>query len=646
MNKLTTYILIAFLCLEYSYAETTDSLKNTLLLEQYDTTKVKTLAKLGFEYAFIQADSSRKYSKAAIDLSDKIQFIKGKADGYNSLAISYDIEGNHEIAIKYFLKALAFYTKIDFKEGQARIYNNCGMVYQSLGDTLKSLEFHLKSLAIEKELGDTLGIAYSLIQVAALHLAMDQFDLSEENYQSALTLLEPMNDNQGLAYIHWGLSELYLYTDQLRSSIQHADKAIDLFKQEENNKGIAESTLIKGRVLILQEDFVNAENELKKALNLSLSLEATNVILECYKSFTELYKIQGKYHLALANHEQLSYLIDTIRKEEMAASIRDIELKYDFDSQQKEIELLNTEKAYETKIKNIAIGVAAIILILLALLFYAYMSKSGTMKVLKIKNEEIEKQHQIIKQQKENALAAIKAKSEFLSVMSHEIRTPMNVIIGSTYLLLEDNPKPSQLENINLLKFSAENLLTLLNDILDINKLESGKIELESVPFQMNLLLKGIIKGFEPEVRKKNITLNLKVDEKVPSQVIGDPGRLTQVLNNLVGNAIKFTEDGFVTLKIKVLKETSKKTKLKFIVEDTGIGIPEEKQKLIFKNFTQADSRTNRKYGGTGLGLAITKHILKLFGSEIELTSQAGKGSTFSFKMKFKTELQSVKSYT
>ena len=646
MNKLTTYILIAFLCLEYSYAETTDSLKNTLLLEQYDTTKVKTLAKLGFEYAFIQADSSRKYSKAAIDLSDKIQFIKGKADGYNSLAISYDIEGNHEIAIKYFLKALAFYTKIDFKEGQARIYNNCGMVYQSLGDTLKSLEFHLKSLAIEKELGDTLGIAYSLIQVAALHLAMDQFDLAEENYQSALTLLEPMNDNQGLAYIHWGLSELYLYTDQLSLSILHSDMAIDLFKQEENNKGIAESTLIKGRVLILQEDFVNAENELKKALNLSLSLEATNVILECYKSFTELYKIQGKYHLALANHEQLSYLIDTIRKEEMAASIRDIELKYDFDSQQKEIELLNTEKAYETKIKNIAIGVAAIILILLALLFYAYMSKSGTMKVLKIKNEEIEKQHQIIKQQKENALAAIKAKSEFLSVMSHEIRTPMNVIIGSTYLLLEDNPKPSQLENINLLKFSAENLLTLLNDILDINKLESGKIELESVPFQMNLLLKGIIKGFEPEVRKKNITLNLKVDEKVPSQVIGDPGRLTQVLNNLVGNAIKFTEDGFVTLKIKVLKETSKKTKLKFIVEDTGIGIPEEKQKLIFKNFTQADSRTNRKYGGTGLGLAITKHILKLFGSEIELTSQAGKGSTFSFKMKFKTELQSVKSYT
>ncbi|WP_084371411.1 tetratricopeptide repeat protein [Reichenbachiella faecimaris] len=639
MKKLLVHILIAIMCYGYGHAEQTDSLKYKLQNTTSDTSRVNLFAKLGFEYAFIHLDSARQYCKLAIQLAEEIDHKRGKADALNNLAISYDIEGNHEVAVTYFLMALDLYQILRYKPGLARVYNNCGMVYQSLTDTAKSLAYHKKSLQIEKELGDSLGISYSMIQVAALQLQMQNYDQSLLHYTSALEMLNALNDEQGLAYTHWGLGELYMYTNQPQLAMKHAQKAFLFFESEENKKGMSETSIIIGKTHLLEQNLNPAEKYLLKALDLSQELGTQNVTLECLLNLTNLYKSLNKYEVALNYHEKYTALQLVIRKNEMTSNIKEIESKYDFERQQQEIQLLNKENLYQTVLRNIAISVLLVIAILLLLLYWAYLAKAKTMEALKDKNIEIERKNGIIENEKKNALAAAKAKADFLSVMSHEIRTPMNVVIGAIHLLLEDNPKPHQIDNLNMLKFSAENLLTLLNDILDLNKLESGKLKLESTPFDLNLLVKSMSEGFGKEAIKKGIELKLNISSDIPNQLIGDPGRLSQVLNNLLSNSIKFTDKGTVTLTIKSVKKSRKKIRLKFVIEDTGIGIAPDKQQIIFDNFIQADSDTTRKYSGTGLGLSIAKHILKLFESEIKLKSELGKGSRFSFRMNFRTDL-------
>ena len=227
------------------------------------------------------------------------------------------------------------------------------------------------------------------------------------------------------------------------------------------------------------------------------------------------------------------------------------------------------------------------------------------------------------------------AKAEFLSTMSHEIRTPMNGVIGITHLLLEDNPKPSQEENLNSLKFSAENLLSLINDILDFSKIDAGKVELEKVDFSLSTLLEGIMYSLNIQAQEKNIALTFHIDPHLPDIINTDPSRLTQILNNLLGNAIKFTKQGSVNLKISKGETAEKGCYYNFEVIDTGIGIPEDKLDSIFQTFSQANTSTSRMYGGSGLGLSITRKLLELMGGSIEVQSEMHKGSCFRFSVPF-----------
>ena len=237
---------------------------------------------------------------------------------------------------------------------------------------------------------------------------------------------------------------------------------------------------------------------------------------------------------------------------------------------------------------------------------------------------------------KEQAEQASLAKAQFLSTMSHEIRTPMNAVTGITNLLLKHQPRPDQIKNLNLLKFSGENLLHLLNDILDFSKIEAGKVTFEEVNFNIKLLLSGVKQSLGIRAEEKDIILRMLMDDKLPDMLSGDPTRLSQVLNNLVGNAIKFTEKGSVILTVDVIKESPEGFLLEFCVTDTGIGIPPENLENIFDSFSQASSDTTRKYGGTGLGLTITKKLLDMQGSQIKVESETGKGSKFFFQLTFK----------
>lgn len=236
---------------------------------------------------------------------------------------------------------------------------------------------------------------------------------------------------------------------------------------------------------------------------------------------------------------------------------------------------------------------------------------------------------------KEQALKLSQAKEMFLSVMSHEIRTPLNAVIGMTHLLLDNDPKISQIDDLNILKFSGENLLHIINDILDFTKIETGHMELEVFPFSLKTLANDIINSLQVNVKKKGNELKLVFDPLIPAQISGDKNRLYQILMNFLGNAIKFTDDGLVQMKISMAGQTELSSVIRFEIEDNGIGIPKDKQSYIFETFTQAKTDIARKYGGTGLGLAITKKLLNMFNSEITVDSIEGEGTTFSFEIAF-----------
>lgn len=378
-----------------------------------------------------------------------------------------------------------------------------------------------------------------------------------------------------------------------------------------------------------------ALNYFNKALDLNSkneNLEQKSNILLALSSVHEKMLDKNGAYIYLKQHLNLKESISILNNEKLG--IDDYE-SFKETQRLNKIEQLNKQNIEKAKtdkfsklINILAIALISILSLLSLSLYKNNIIRNKSNLLLKDKNNELITA-------KEKAEKASKARSEFLSTVSHELRTPLNAINGITHLLLEENPKKSQLHYLSSLKFSGNYLTTFINEILEINKIESNNTELENIRFNLKELLEDIQNSLKGLALKNNDVFALEIDPNVPEYFLGDPTKLSQIFINLISNALKFTKNGDVTTSVKLLSLQEGKATLSFAITDTGIGIPEDKLGTVFESFSQGSVEINRKYGGTGLGLTIVKKLVELLGGEIKLESIVGKGSKFSFDLHF-----------
>ena len=343
---------------------------------------------------------------------------------------------------------------------------------------------------------------------------------------------------------------------------------------------------------------------------------------EDYRMALLYYKKADSIHLKYFNSKVL-------RQQNEAASASESEFLNNVIARMSQDEIEQQQKVNISKLTSVLSSALLIIISLLTISLYRNNQiKFKTNDLLVKKNRELQLA-------KEAAEKAMRAKGEFLSTVSHELRTPLYAVTGLTHLLLEENPKESQKEHLKSLKFSGEYLLDFINDILQINKIDANKLMAEKLVFELPKALEDVASSLRQTANENHNTIVLDLDPQIPDKLIGDSLKLSQIMINLVGNALKFTENGKVIVLTRLMHLDEEKCTVHFEVNDEGIGISEEMQNNIFESFSQGSIQINRKYGGTGLGLTIVKSLLSLFNSEIQVKSEIGMGSSFYFNLDF-----------
>lgn len=540
------------------------------------------------------------------------------------------------------------------------------------------------SFAKSKQQKNKLGIGY--LQLATIYYDIEKNELSIDNYIRAINIFDKKNPTTNLALAYYGLGKCYLKKNKIAVAEIYFEKAKSLYETLNFLEAIELINLQKGIIKKEKKEYAIASEILKSVIeNLSDDTFATTKT-EAYFQLGEIEMAKGKYTSAieyynLANSsnfnnktdfniskrifKQLSFayekannpkqsltflkkysrLTDSITTHFYSNASENMVYKTQFDEQLKKIEQLDKEKKRQQKTLRFSKLIFVLSIALISILSLLSFSLYKNNKIRITSNKLLEEKNKELTLEKEKAEQASKARAEFLSTVSHELRTPLNAINGITYLLLQEKPKASQLNYLKSLEFSGSYLLNFINDILEINRLESDKIQVEKINFNLKELIENITISFKEFIHENNTKCHLSIDPNISEYLKGDPTKISQIVINLLNNAIKFSKNGDVWFTIKKVHENDNTIKLHFEIKDNGIGIPLEKQEAIFDSFSQGSVEINRTYGGTGLGLSIVKKILELMGSTIHLSSENGKGSTFTFELLFdKGQKEALKS--
>ncbi len=508
-------------------------------------------------------------------------------------------------------------------------------LYRELGDIKKAEQQILEAIAIQNDQKDeiTLACSYTIYGSVATKLKKYKTALKILEAALALTQKNKIKNQEGPIQLNLGL--LALAQNQPELAIRHFNDGLPIINSFKQNYFKAKLLTNKARAELLLDETDQAKETNDLAMKIGKEMGYAEIRSECYELYSRIYEKKENYLTSLDNlraHEKIKDSLFNINKEIIA---QEASAKLNLNENNVLIEELTEENIQQQK--SLKLGrlttILSIALITILSLLTLSLYKNNNLRARA--NELLQNKNTELILAKENAERASEAKVQFLSTITHELRTPLYAVTGLTHLLLEESPTPNQKEHLNSLKFSGEYLLSLINNILDLNKLEANKVELENTSFNLKKRINDVLIALSKSAKDRNNKLHYQFDESIPSKLKGDPLKVSQILINLIGNSIKFTQNGDIWIRVKPINKTENKVLLSFEIEDNGVGISEKKQLSIFENFTQGSVQINRKFGGTGLGLSIVKNLLSLMDSEIKLESELGKGSKFLFTLKF-----------
>lgn len=526
----------------------------------------------------------------ATEIAEKNDNPKTLVDIYQKIALLHIELNDHDTASFYRDRAGAILKSTEYRLGDAfQKFIDATILYREKNNfqAIKMLE-EAKLLSNDKNLINNIELTE-----ATIFINIEKFDEAETKL-NALLVNSDIDERVYLATkANLGLAELNFKQGNLEKSAKHGEAALELATKNNFFKEMLLANQFLARVYEDLREYDKALGFTKNLLNIRDSLYT----IERFKLETKnADKITTKFQ-----GEQIQKLSE-------------------------ENETLSESKNRSEITAILASAFLVIISLLAVSLFRNNQIKLKTNDLLQTKNSELETA-------RDSAVSAMKAKTNFLSTVTHELRTPLYAVTGLTHLLLDENPAEHQKEHLKSLKFSGEYLLNFINDILQINKIDADKLEALNVEFKLKTVLTDVIDSLQQKANENSTKIVLDYDNDIPMHLMGDPVKLSQIIMNLVGNALKFTEDGQVDVITKLESKDENRVNVYFEIRDNGIGISEEQQRNIFDSFEQGSVQINREYGGTGLGLTIVKSLLGLFNSKIQLKSEIDVGSSFYFNL-------------
>ena len=591
--------------------------------------------------------NSGNYSKALTTLKEAIKIAETIND---TISISkcfiavgdvYSTLLNYDKAIKYYEEVLVLnHSKKNLQviTSLSRIGNRLMDKGREANDTtfmLAAINSYLKAKDVASAIDNRKQYINAYVSLADAYnifgkVSNNTHHLYESLNYSMLSLqlaqASDLKSSQGISYLNLG--EVYLSLNKTVKAIHYFEMAEKTYVPLGSKSWLLNTYELMSKTYYAMRVYDKAIEYANKSIVLARQQQLAKHLRDDYLLLAELYTKQQKYEEACDYYKLHNDYKDSVINETTSFNISRVQAELDIQKKDQEIALLtkNTQaqnqeiNANKNQRNYLIILLAVIFIILLVVLFLYRERKKAALEILKAK---------------ELAEKAKEAQEQFLANTSHEIRTPMNGIIGMTNHLIETPLNSEQQEYINAIKESSNNLLSIINELLDLSKIMAKKIVFDKQPFDLEIMVKNLVHLLEFRTIEKNIQLKFHIDDSIPEIIIGDVIRLKQILLNLVENSVKFTHNGEIEIKVELLNETEQSVQLQFSVRDTGIGIPANKLNAIFENFTQVNAKTTRKYGGTGLGLSICKQLVEQQGGTISVKSQLKVGSTFSFILAF-----------
>ncbi|MEM6721218.1 MAG: response regulator [Bacteroidota bacterium] len=536
------------------------------------------------------------------------------------------LEKSFTLGEKYQLAASLDFAMLAIKKAKelgndtliARGYNTLGVTYARLEERERAYENMLKASKIQIKINDSAQLGRTLNNMGILHYYEEEYAEALKLFERALAIADLKKDITIEADPLFNTGRVYLDQKNQKKAIEYFNRSIEISKQiPERKRNLAYSHLLLGKALYEQERYEDAKEALQKAITINGKGEYYDLNSKAYEIYYYIHIAQNdleKANKVLLKH---TFFVKKTHEAEKTTEEERLKLVYQIQEGEEKMSIVEGEKQQQKQtIQKFKILTFVIIALLLLLLFIVY-------QLYKKKNE--------LASAKQKTEQASQIKANFFSVISHELRTPLYAVIGLSDILLKEKPREDQQEYLTSLNFSGKHLLALINNVLHLNKIDAEKVEIETVSFDLRALISDIVDSLRTSINDNGNVIHIILDEQIPKRVKGDSLKISQVLINLIGNAIKFTKNGEIIISVKTVKETNDTMELFFSVEDTGIGVSKEKQQMIFDDFSQESMQVNRKYGGTGLGLAIVKKLLTVLNSDINLESEEGKGATFYF---------------